>query len=74
MNWHKQREILEFIRSQGGLPVDGTGRILSPDEVLVWFGLDELLSREEALEVKREIAAMAEAKAVVERARLRLQR
>ena len=74
MNWHKQREILEYIRRQGGLPVDGTGRTLSPDEVLVWFGLDELLAPGEKRQLMQEISAMTEAKALVERAQLRSQR
>ena len=73
MNWHKQREIIEFIRSQGGLPVDGTGRALSPDEVLAWFGFDKLLTQREQEEVKREICEMAEAQALSERLRLGLQ-
>ena len=70
MNWYKRREIIEFIRSQGGLPVDGTGRALSPDEVLVWFGFDKLLTEREQEEVKQEIREMAEARAVSEWLRL----
>ena len=70
MNWYKRREIIEFIRSQGGLPVDGIGRDLSRDEVLVWFGFDKLLTEREQEEVKQEICEMAEAQAISEWMRL----
>ena len=44
MNPHKIRVIEAFIRSQGGLPSDQFGKILGPDELLVWFGLNQVLS------------------------------
>ena len=70
MNWYKKREIIELIRGQGGLPVDGTGRALNPDEVLAWFGFDKLLTQREQEDVKKEICEMAEAQALSERLRL----
>ena len=73
MDWCKQTEIIEFIRSQGRLPVDGTDRVLSPEEVLAWFGFDKLLTQREQKEMKKEICEMAEAQALSERLRLGLQ-
>jgi len=40
MNLHKLRVVLAYIRRQAGIPVDGTGRRLSEDEVLVWQELN----------------------------------
>ena len=70
MDWCKQTEIIEFIRSQGRLPVDGTDRVLSPEEVLAWFGFDKLLTQREQEEVRKEISEMAEAQAPFDRAAL----
>ncbi len=70
MNWYKQRQVMEFIRSRGGLPVDGTGRTLSADEVLAWFGLDEVLTAQEQSQWKEGISAMIEDEAFMERLRL----
>jgi len=70
MNWYKQQQVSEFIRSRGGLPVDGTGRTLSADEVLAWFGLDEVLTVHEQMQWKEAISAMIEAEAFLERLRL----
>ena len=71
MNWNKQRAILEYIRHQGGVPVDGTGRRLSADETLAWFGLDELLPPMELAIIRREIVAMIGADDLVEQMRWR---
>ena len=70
MNTCKMMAIAELIRGQGGLPTDQMGEILSPEDVLVWFGLDKLLTAEEQAEAKRELGAMAEAQALVERLRM----
>ncbi len=70
MNWYKQRQVVEFIRGHGGLPVDGTGRTLSADEVLAWFGLDEVLTAREQSQWKEGISAIIEAEAFMERLRL----
>ena len=70
MNWYKIRSILDFIRRQGRLPTDERGIILNQDDILAWFGLDNLLTVEEQQQVKRELLAMIEAQAFVERLRL----
>ena len=70
MNRYKTMAITEFIRSQGGVPTDQMGEILSPGDVLVWFGLDKLLTVAEQAEVKREVVAMADAQALVEQLRM----
>ncbi len=70
MNRYKIRSILDFIRSQGRLPADERGVILDQDDILVWFGLDNLLTAEEQRQVKQELLAMIEAQAFMERLRL----
>jgi hypothetical protein len=66
MNTYKIRAIVEMIRRNGGLPTDEFGSILPPDELLVRYGLVELLSEEEQRVMKRELAALAEAQVVIE--------
>ncbi len=70
MNNYKIRSVLDFILEQGPLPTHPNGDVLSPDDMLVWFGLDERISEVEQALVKRELAAMVEAAALVERLRL----
>ena len=70
MNRYKIRSILNFIRSQGRLPTDERGVILDQDEILVWYGLGELLTVEEERVVRQELLAMIEAQAFMERLRL----
>lgn len=70
MNRYKIRSILDFIRSQGRLPTDERGVILDHDDILVWYGLDKLLTVEEEQLVKQELLAMIEAQAFMERLRL----
>jgi len=67
MNPYKLRTIIEFVRSQGKLPTDRWGGVLSPDDLIVWYGLNRLLSPAEQTELKRELAAIAEAEAIKER-------
>lgn len=67
MNGYKIRYILEFIRRKGGLPRDPMGDLLSPDDLLAWYGLDRDLTFEERAQLKRELAAMAEAELFIER-------
>ena len=69
MNGQKMRAIVEFVRSQGELPTDQMGHVLSEDDLLVWYGLDKVLTREERLDVKEELQGMAEAQELVERLR-----
>lgn len=61
MNKYKLGAILESIRGQGNLPMDQWGEVLSPDDLLVWFGLDGHLSLEEEIILKGELVLMAEA-------------
>ena len=70
MNPHKLRTVVEYIRRQGGIPTDGTGRKLNEDEVLVWYGLDDLLTADERERVKQELAFLAEAERLIEQVRL----
>ena len=70
MNKHKIWNIVNLIRRQGKLPTDQFGQILPVDDLLVWFGLDECLSRYEQEYVKQELAALAEAQLAVEEIRM----
>ena len=70
MNWHKMRGILDLIREQGGLPTDPNGEVLSEDDLIAWFGLDKVLDPTEMRPVRRELRAMAEAEAAMDRLRL----
>jgi hypothetical protein len=70
MNKHKIWKIMDFIRSQGKLPTDQFGQILPVDDLLVWFGLDECLSRHEQRCVKEELAALADAQLALEKIRM----
>ena len=70
MNRYKIRSILDFIRNQGRLPADERGVILDQDDILAWFGLDNLLNPAEQRQVKQELLAMIEAQAFMERLRL----
>jgi hypothetical protein len=70
MNIQKLRTVLDYIRRQGGIPIDGTGRRLNEDETLTWYGLDELLTADERERVKVELAALAEVERFMEQVRL----
>ena len=67
MNVYKVRSIIELIRSQGKLPTDAYGQVLSLDDLMGWFGLTERLTPGEQLYVRKELAAMVEAELAVER-------
>jgi len=69
VNLCKIRYVLEFIRRQGRLPTDGHGELLSPYDMLAWFGLRDCLSLEELSHMERELAGMIEAELAVERLR-----
>ena len=69
MNIYKLRKIIDWIRSQGKLPTDEFGQILSIDELMGWFGLTECLTRAEQLAVRKELAAMVEAELTTEELR-----
>jgi len=61
MNPYKIRTVVEHIRNNGGLPTDQFGAILESDDVLAWFGLNQLLTPAEQSVVKNELRLMAEA-------------
>ena len=61
MNPHKIRTIIDHIQSQGGLPTDAFGNILSADDPMAWFGLNDILKSDEQERMKAELGMMAEA-------------
>lgn len=67
MNKYKLGAILELIRRQGKLPTDQWGEVLSPDDLIVWFGLDGQLSLEEEITLKGELALITEAETFMDR-------
>ena len=66
MNGYKIRYMLEFIRRKGRLPRDTMGNLLSPEDILAWYGLDERLTPLEQACLKKELAGMVEAEAFIE--------
>ena len=66
INPYKLRSILDMIRRQGPLPRDQFDQILSPDDLLVWFGLRGKLDFGEEMAVKRELALMSDAEIFME--------
>jgi hypothetical protein len=69
MNRQKLNAIMTYVRGHGRLPTDKFGNVLSPDDMLVWFGLRDLLTLEEQYHVKAELLGMAEAETMMERLR-----
>ncbi len=74
MNIYKLKAIMESIRKQGGIPTDGTGRKLSPEETLIWFDMDGLLTPLEKRQLKEELSALKEAEEFMERIELTIHR
>ena len=70
MNIYKIRKIIEMIRGRGKLPTDAYGQVLSVDDLMGWFGLNECLTLGEQLYVSKELAAMVEAELSLEKLRL----
>ena len=69
MNPYKLKLIVEFLRKEGkGL------RGVSHGELLRCFGLDELLPTDEQDEVRRELAAIADAEIFMDELRYRVER
>ena len=58
--------ILDFIREQGHLATDQFGQILSVDDLMAWFGLEDSLTPEESRQVRLELSVMAEAQQTLE--------
>jgi hypothetical protein len=67
MNIYKVRKIIELIRRQGKLPKDAYGQMLSIDELIGWFSLNECLTVGEKSYVGRELAAMIEAELTMDK-------
>ena len=74
MNIYKLKAIMESIRKQGGIPTDGTGRKLSPEETLIWFDMDGLLTPLEKRQLKEELSALKEAEEFMEHIELTIHR
>jgi len=67
MNTYKLRALMDFIKKQGQLPADEFGNVLCSDDLIVWYGLNDLLSVEEQRLMKKELAQLAEAEDLVNR-------
>ena len=70
MNVYELKAVVEHVRNQGPLPRDQWGEVLSGDDLLAWFGLTEVLTAHEQSHVKKELALMVEAEALMDRVRL----
>ena len=64
-NVYQLRRIVDWIRSQGRLPTDEFGQILSVDDLMGWFGLNECLTVDEQLHIERELKGIIEAESSV---------
>jgi hypothetical protein len=64
-NVYKLRRIMDWIRNQGRLPTDEFGQILSVDDLMGWFGLNECLTLDEQLHIERELKGIIEAESTV---------
>jgi len=69
MNLHKLKAIVDFVRRQGRLPTDRWNTVLNPEDLVVWFGLDDVLTPHEQEVVKAEFRAMAEAESTLDQLR-----
>jgi hypothetical protein len=67
MNERKKKDIMDLVRSKGELPSDPYGQLLSPDELLVWFGLNECLTPAEQYIIRQELAAMVEIQEAIDK-------
>ena len=66
-NIYKLRKIMDWIRNQGRLPTDEFGQILSVDNLMGWFGLNECLTMDEQLYIEGELKGIIEAESTVVR-------
>ena len=64
-NVYKLRRIVDWIRNQGRLPTDEFGQVLSVDDLMGWFGLNECLTMDEQLYIERELKGIIEAESTV---------
>ncbi len=70
MNIYKKKRIIDHILKKGRLPTDQFGQILSPEELLAWFRLDEQLSEYEQAVIKVELMQMVEAESLMDKRRM----
>ena len=70
MNIYKKKRIIDHILKNGRLPTDQFGQILSPEELLAWFRLDERLSEYEQAVIKVELMQMVEAESLMDKRRM----
>lgn len=70
MNIYKKKRIIDHILKNGRLPTDQFGQILSPEELLAWFRLDERLSEYEQAVIKVELMQMIEAESLMDKRRM----
>ena len=71
MNKHKLRRITDYIRGFGRLPTNRWGQVLTVDELMAYFGLEEVLDDYEQAFMRMEFAAMVEADLFMDRFRLK---
>ena len=64
-NVYKLRKVMDWIRNQGRLPTDEFGQVLSVDDLMGWFGLNECLTVDEQLHIERELKGIIEAESTV---------
>ena len=69
MDGYRLRVVLDFVRSRGRLPHDRWGNTLSPDDLLVWFGHERVLSPKEQEAVKYALHAMSEIETALDQIR-----
>jgi hypothetical protein len=69
MNRYKLQYIVEHIRGYGRFPTNQEGEPLDLDDMLVWYGLRDLLPGHEQHIVKQELRALVEAEAFKDRLR-----
>ena len=70
MNIYKKKRIIDHIQKKGRLPTDQFGQILSPEELLAWFKLDERLSEYEQAVIKVELMQLIEAETIMDKRKM----
>ena len=74
MNTYKKKNIIEHIRNNGRLPTDQFGQIMSPEDLLAWFKLDECLTEYEQAVIKVELMEMTEAETIMDKRKMEEQK
>ena len=60
MNYEKLKGILNVIKNDGELPRDRWGHVLGHEDLVVCFGLDEILEPDELEYMKARLAGLSE--------------